>query len=106
MQLPDLFSGGTGRIRSTRYNFETRHVPMSERLRRSLKSLIWPLMRLMIWLIAMTAILVALELGHELLVALTVVGGAASVAHPIARWIQNATGIAPQIQPPTSGTAG
>ncbi|MGW4213326.1 hypothetical protein ACWEIJ_35445 [Lentzea sp. NPDC004789] len=64
---------------------------MTERMKRSLKDLIWPLMRLLVWALAIIALLVALHLGHDPVVAMAVVGGAATIAYPIARWVQNAT---------------
>jgi len=79
---------------------------MSERLRRSLKALIWPLMRLLVWMLVTAAVLVALKLGNELVVALAAVGGAATLSPHIARWVQNATHVAfpvPGIEPGTTG---
>jgi hypothetical protein len=79
---------------------------MSERLRRSLTTLIWPAMRLLVWVLVTAAVLVALRLGNELVVALAAVGGAATLSPHIARWVQNATHAAIPTEEPGTGTAG
>lgn len=64
---------------------------MTERLRRSLRTLIWPAMRLLIWGAMAAAVLVALAKGQDPLTVLALLGCTASAAEPIARWVQSAT---------------
>ncbi|MFD4670190.1 hypothetical protein ACFWNN_10680 [Lentzea sp. NPDC058450] len=68
---------------------------MSERLRRSLRTLIWPALRLLIWGAMATAVLVALAQGQDPLTVLALLGCTASAAEPIARWVQNAASVRP-----------
>ncbi|MGI5501881.1 hypothetical protein [Lentzea sp. CA-135723] len=74
---------------------------MTERLRRSLRALIWPAMRLLIWAAMAAAVLIALIEGHDPLAVLALLGCTASAAEPIARWVQGAA----SPRTPSSGTS-
>lgn len=64
---------------------------MSERLRRSLRDLIWPAIRLSIWVVIASAVFIALSNEQDPLTVLVLLALTASVAEPIARWVQSAT---------------
>jgi hypothetical protein len=66
---------------------------MSEGLRQSLRDLIWPAIRLLIWIVTVLALAAALATGRDPLVVLGLLGGAVSVAEPIARWVQSAVAV-------------
>ncbi|MDX8146383.1 hypothetical protein SK854_30015 [Lentzea sp. BCCO 10_0061] len=79
---------------------------MSERLRRSLRALIWPAMRLLIWGAMATAVFIALSKGQDPLTVLALLGCTASAAEPIARWVQSATTVrVPQVGTSSPETA-